>query len=152
MVKVDSVCGLSCDNSEIEPNDTCDQAGALVPPQPGLGETVYGEIGVACDYDSFKIAIGSTTSVSFSASGADLALELVDCVTDLPLACDDGSAGVGAPRIDACLAAGDYCVRVRATDGAATVGYVLALEELGVCSAPSISADNCPGFDFESCP
>ncbi|MDB4324855.1 thrombospondin type 3 repeat-containing protein, partial [bacterium] len=151
VAKVDSICNLSCDGSETEPNDTCVQAAALNPPQPGLGETVYGEIGDSCDYDSFKFSLLESTAVRLSATSGDFSLELVDCGTETALACDDGSAGAGAARIEACLVAGEYCVRLRSSDGGAGPGYVLDLEDLGVCSAPSTTADDCPGLDFDAC-
>jgi hypothetical protein len=141
------------DATETEPNDTVGTANTI-----SLGDTVAGDIGVGCDYDTYTFTLTGNTFVSIEeTAGGDGAIELTDCAGTV-LSCDDDSGTPAAflPLIDGCLPAGTYCAQIRAYSPAATFAYELELSGTAGCSPttpPTMSGDGAfTCLDFDTCP
>ena len=157
--EVGSECGLSCDGAELEQNpvdDTCQNALNVVQP----GDIVRSAISPACDFDYYKLSLAQGTFVSIDLSGSeDTAMQLFDCGSGTVHACDDDSGEGQMSRIEGCLPAGDYWIKVRAFDGNASFNYGLNVGGGEGClpdDPPTLSADGCPNggldVDFDTCP
>jgi hypothetical protein len=113
---------------EIEPNDTCDAANEAL-----LGDTLTAAIDPACDYDAFSLSLAEDTYVVFETDGGDTTIKLTNADEDY-LGCDDDGGPGLASRIEGCLPAGDYCLRVRAYSSTGTIGeYELSVTDTGSC-------------------
>ena len=124
------------------------------------GDIVRSAISPACDFDYYKLSLAQGTFVSIDLSGSeDTAMQLFDCGSGTVHACDDDSGEGQMSRIEGCLPAGDYWIKVRAFDGNASFNYGLNVGGGEGClpdDPPTLSADGCPNggldVDFDTCP
>jgi hypothetical protein len=126
-----------------------------------LGETWIAQILPECDYDGYTISLANNTDIDFFTAGGDTSLQITDCAGTV-LACDEDSAGSFASQVTGCLAAGDYCVRVRAYSGFSTFVYSVDFQGTEGCTAswpPFLTQDNlytCGDFPgtvlYDTCP
>jgi hypothetical protein len=116
--------------TETEPNDTCARANDL----PRHGKIV-GSIDPACDFDSFNLTLIESRFIAFETFGpiADTTMHLENSAGEY-LGCDDDGGLAQHARIEGCLPPDDYCVRVRAHSGYATIPeYELHVVDAGPC-------------------
>jgi len=112
---------------EVEPNDTCDIANEAM-----LGDTLTASIDPACDYDAWSLSLTEARYVVFETDGGDTTIKLTNSGGDY-LGCDDDGNGL-ASRIEGCLPADDYCLRVRAYSSTGTIdAYDLSVMDMGSC-------------------
>ena len=112
---------------EVEPNDTCDIGNEAL-----LGDTLTASIDPACDYDAYNLSLAESRYVVFETEGGDTTIKLTNSAGDY-LGCDDDGNGL-ASRIEGCLPADDYCLRVRAYSSSGTIeAYDINVTDMGSC-------------------
>jgi hypothetical protein len=144
---------------ETEPNDSCATNAEVA----AVGDTFASAIDPACDYDTYKISLAAASHVSVSTTGEtiDTVVELRDCSDDSRITCDDDGGTGLLSTFSGCLAAGDYCVRIRAWSGNATFSYRLEIGGGTTCT-PGVDppptgdglfkCDDIPPGEFDRCP
>jgi hypothetical protein len=137
--------------AESEPNNSCETN----PDDYELGTQMLASINPGCDYDAFKFTVGALTAVQLNTGGTgDTTMQLIDCATDVVMACDDdGGAGL-LSQINGCLNPGDYCIRIRAYGATSTFNYELTSTSSAGCALPGTATGDglfrCNGFG--TCP
>jgi hypothetical protein len=128
-----SFAGLAA--SESEPNDVF--AGGT-PMLVQMGDTINAEIGGGDCGDMFMFEIDEDGFISVQTRGfTDTVMQMVDCETGaefLNTCDDDGGAGVGS-KIEGCMAAGTYCMRVTGFNVNTFGDYDLTVNRTGGCVA-----------------
>jgi hypothetical protein len=149
---------FSLPDAEVEPNDDCNSNAQAI----SVGDTIDASLDPTCDFDTYKLSLGSATDVSIALSGGgDSVMELVDCSDSSRITCDDDGGPGLMSAYSGCLPAGDYCVRIRAFSSFATFEYALFATGGSACDPGSeplpagdgiFLCDDSPAGEFDTCP
>jgi hypothetical protein len=145
---------------EEEPNETCETGTQIEPTGIARGGFVP-----YCDYDSWLLTLDEPSYVVLETDGAGDTTMMMLGGGGQYLACDDDSGPAWGSRIEGCLPAGEYCVKLRpygywgsfnyqlsswATPGCApTAPPAMIYDGLFRCDGAGYSS---PQEEFETCP